>query len=191
MAKESSLSEARRRFVEVSDRVRADGFNWSEFLTCAARNHKYEFRDQLLIYDQRPNAIACADIDLWNKHFHRYVNRGTKSVRLLSPDGQKVRHVFDITDTRPGFGHEFDEPPYVWQIEPEDSQDVSARLNQAYGVSGELGVQIAGISRTFAQNLERKRRPAIFQCEHGRGASKAHGLTDEQRGVLFTNTLRA
>ena len=166
MAKESSLSEARRRFVEVSDRVRSDGFNWSEFLTCAARNHKYEFRDQLLIYDQRPNAVACADIDLWNKHFHRYVNKGTKSVRLLSPDGQKVRHVFDITDTRPGFGHEFDEPPYVWQVEPEDVADVSARLSEEYGIGGNLRSQIAGIAREFSLNLERRGDPLYAQAKN-------------------------
>ena len=154
MANETSLQEARRRFNEVSHRVSSDGFNWSEFLTCAARNHKYDFRDQLLIYDQRPNAVACADIDLWNKHFSRWVNRGTKSVRLLSSDGQKVRHVFDITDTRPGFGHEFDEPPYIWQVEPEDVADVSARLSEAYGTSGELRTQIAGIARSLSQRLE-------------------------------------
>ncbi|MBR0032188.1 MAG: hypothetical protein IJP61_07880, partial [Treponema sp.] len=159
MAKETALEEARRRFNEVSQRVRTDGNNWLEFLTCAARNHKYDFRDQLLIYDQRPNATACADIDLWNKHFSRWVNRGTKSVRLLSPDGKSARHVFDITDTRPGFGHEFDEPPYIWKIEPEDSQDVSSRLSQAYGVSGSLGVQIAGIARDFAKNLEKNGDP--------------------------------
>ena len=159
MAKETVLEEARRRFNEVSQRVRIDGNNWSEFLTCAARNHKYDFRDQLLIYEQRPNATACADIDLWNKHFSRWVNRGTKSVRLLSPDGKSARHVFDITDTRPGFGHEFDEPPYIWKIEPEDSQDVSARLSQAYGISGSLGVQIAGIARDFAKNLEKNGDP--------------------------------
>ena len=159
MANETALQEARRRFNEVGQRIKTDGNNWSEFLTCAARNHKYDFRDQLLIYDQRPNATACADIDLWNKRFSRWVNKGTKSVRLLSSDGQSVRHVFDITDTRPGFGHEFDEPPYIWKIEPEDSQDVSSRLNQAYGVSGELGTQIAGIARNFALSLENRSDP--------------------------------
>ena len=156
MANETALQEAQRRFNEVSERIRTGGDNWSEFLTCAARNHKYDFRDQLLIYAQRPNATACADIDLWNKHFSRWVNRGTKSVRLLSPDGQSVRHVFDITDTHPGFGHEFDEPPYIWKIEPEDLQDVSSRLSEVYGESGSLGSQIAGIARNFALNLERR-----------------------------------
>ena len=40
---ETSLDEARRMFIEVSQRVRKDGDNWSEFLECAARNHKYKF----------------------------------------------------------------------------------------------------------------------------------------------------
>ena len=155
MAKESALHEARRRFNEVSQRVRSDGKNWSEFLTCAARNHKYAFQDQLLIYDQRPYATACADFDLWHDRFNRFIEKGTKSVRLLSPDGNSVKHVFDITDTRPGFGHEFDEPPYIWQVDPENSQDVSAWLNERYGVSGGLGEQIAEISRNYAQNLEK------------------------------------
>ena len=181
MAKETALQEARRRFNEVSQRVRTDGENWSEFLTCAARNHKYDFRDQLLIYDQRPHATACADIDLWNKHFSRWVNRGTKSVRLLSADGKSVRHVFDITDTRPGFGHEFDEPPYIWKIEPEDTQDVSARLSQAYGVSGSLGVQIAGIARDFAKNLERSGDPLYSRATNQEDRQK---LTD-----LLTNSV--
>ena len=155
MAEESTLQEARRKFSEVSQRVRSDGENWSEFLTCAARNHKYDFRDQLLIFDQRPNATACAEFDLWHNRFNRWINKGTKSVRLLSLDGQSVRHVFDIADTRPGFGHEFDEPPYVWQIEDEDSKAVSERLNQAYGFSGDLTLQVAAIAKNFAQNLER------------------------------------
>ena len=176
MADETTLEEARRRFNEVSDRVRSDGFNWSEFLTCAARNHKYDFRDQLLIYDQRPNAVACADIDLWNKHFSRYVNKGTKSVRLLSPDGQKVRHVFDIADTRPGFGHEFDDPPYIWQVEPEDVNDVSAQLNKLYGVSGDLRNQIAGIARTLSQSLEASNDALYSRTQNSSEREKVTGL---------------
>ena len=176
MADETTLEEARRRFNEVSHRVRSDGFNWSEFLTCAARNHKYDFRDQLLIYDQRPNAVACADIDLWNKHFSRYVNKGTKSVRLLSADGQKVRHVFDITDTRPGFGHEFDEPPYIWQVEPEDVNDVSAQLSKLYGVSGDLRSQIAGIARNLSQRLESSNDALYSRAQNPSDREKITGL---------------
>ena len=153
---DTELQEIQLRFSEVSQRVRSNGDNWAEFLTCAARNHKYEFQDQLLIYDQQPNATACADINLWKNHFNRIVEKETKSIKLLRNYAQSVLNVFDISDTRPDFGHEFDEPPYIWQIEPEDFQNVSERLNQAYGVSGELGTQIAGIAKDYGKYLEQK-----------------------------------
>ena len=38
------------------------------FLTTAANNFKYRFLDQLLIYAQKPDATACAEIDFWNRH---------------------------------------------------------------------------------------------------------------------------
>lgn len=49
---------------------------FAEFLTTAAHNYKYGFRDQMLIFAQKPNATACAEIEVWNK-LGRYVNRGT------------------------------------------------------------------------------------------------------------------
>ncbi len=33
---------------------------FTEFLTTAAHNYKYGFRDQMLIFAQKPNATACA-----------------------------------------------------------------------------------------------------------------------------------
>ena len=57
--------------------ISANSGNYMAFLTTAAHNFKYNFRDQLLIYAQKPDATACAQIDFWNKH-GRYVNQGTK-----------------------------------------------------------------------------------------------------------------
>ena len=70
------------------------------FLTTAANNFKYSFRDQLLIYAQKPDATACAEIDFWNKH-GRYVNKGTRGIALLvdTTEKYKLRHVFDMSDT--------------------------------------------------------------------------------------------
>ena len=52
--------------------------NWRQFLTTAARFYKaYDFSDQLLIYAQRPNATACADMATWNGTMRRWVNYGS------------------------------------------------------------------------------------------------------------------
>lgn len=70
------------------------------FLRTAARNYKYNFKEQLLIFEQKPDAVACAGIDVWNR-LGRWVNKGTKGIALLdvSAPGHRLRYVFDLTDT--------------------------------------------------------------------------------------------
>ena len=43
---------------------------WMQYLTTAARLYKYPFREQLFIYAQRPDATACASIELWNERIN-------------------------------------------------------------------------------------------------------------------------
>lgn len=70
------------------------------FLRTAARNYKYNFKEQLLIFEQKPDAVACAGIDVWNR-LGRWVNKGTKGIALLdvSAPGHRLRYVFDLSDT--------------------------------------------------------------------------------------------
>ena len=59
---------------------------WMKYLTTAARLYKYPFREQLLIYAQRPDATACASIEIWNERMHCWVNKGAKGIALLDED---------------------------------------------------------------------------------------------------------
>ena len=57
--------------------------NWRQFLTTAARFYKaYDFSDQLLIYAQRPNATACADMATWNGMVPFHVAMSAQAVAL-------------------------------------------------------------------------------------------------------------
>ena len=40
---------------------------WQNFLSSACRNYKCRFDEQLLIYAQRPDAVAVTTIEVWNK----------------------------------------------------------------------------------------------------------------------------
>ena len=89
---------------ELSENVSrnlSDYENWTAFLKSAAWQYKYPFHDQLLIYAQRPDATACASIDVWNKRLHSWINRGSKGIALLREGdrGQYLDYVFDISDT--------------------------------------------------------------------------------------------
>ena len=46
---------------------------WQGFLSSACRNYKCRFDEQLLIYAQRPDATAVAEIGTWNRLFKRWV----------------------------------------------------------------------------------------------------------------------
>ena len=108
---------------------------WKAFLTTAARNYKYPYYDQLMIYLQRPEATACAEYDFWFDTMHRYVKRGAKGIALVDNEGDspKLRYVFDVADTG---ARSNSRPVWLWQMKEEYRNPVMAALERAYGVSG-------------------------------------------------------
>ena len=88
--KESPLEEARRYFSAIRAAVVSNGDVWGDFLACAARNYKYPFQDQLMIYNYRPHATACATLPMWNEPFHRKVKYKTKKIYKLLFDFYKL-----------------------------------------------------------------------------------------------------
>lgn len=73
---------------------------WMQYLTTAARLYKYPFREQILIYAQRPDATACAPIEVWNERMHCWVNKGAKGIALIDEDRaprKRLKYVFDVS----------------------------------------------------------------------------------------------
>jgi hypothetical protein len=128
-----------------------DATSWANFLDSAAKMYKYPFADQVLIHAQRPDATACAAMELWNDTFQRRIKRGSKGIALLDDDAQKVhlKYVFDVADT---YGAKL---PYIWTMEPEHEAAVSDALKAAYedcSDQGDLKSRILELSRTLAEN---------------------------------------
>ena len=119
-----------RLAAQTARQIFANSGNYMAFLTTAAHNYKYSFRDQLLIYAQKPNATACAQTDFWNKH-GRWVNKGTTGIALLvdTDKGYKLRHVFDMSDTNSRAGRTVP----VWQMRPQYEGAVVEALENSYG----------------------------------------------------------
>ena len=103
---------------------------YTEFLLTAANNYKYNFREQLLIHLQKPTAIACADIDTWNK-LGRWVNKGSKGIALIVDNSPhpRLRHVFDVSDTNSRQGRVVN----IWQMESQYENSVITALENSFG----------------------------------------------------------
>lgn len=89
---------------------------WTSFLDTAARLYKYDFKSQVLIWSQRPDATACAELPLWNERLHRRVNRGSNGIGIVdnSSNQPRIKYLFDISDTSPR--DQSVAPPYIWQM---------------------------------------------------------------------------
>ena len=88
---------------ETMARIVGSPAAWEEFLRSAARMYKYPFPEQVLIYAQRPDATACATLELWNRcKYRRWVKPGAVGIALMDDTGPHLRlkYVFDVSDTR-------------------------------------------------------------------------------------------
>ena len=146
-----SKTEFYRQMADhVATQLTGSWQEWAGFLTTAARLYKYPFHEQLLIYAQRPDATACAEYDLWNEKMGRYVRRGSKGIALVDDSGDKprLRYVFDITDTGT---REHSRTPWLWKLEEQHRDSVSAMLERTYEVGGDdLAQQLEAVAGKLA-----------------------------------------
>ena len=69
------ITETRKLYKETLKELTKTEENWISSLDSSSWNFKYDFADQILIYAQRPEATACADIETWNNKVKRWINK--------------------------------------------------------------------------------------------------------------------
>ena len=119
----------RRTGVAVAKNPQA----WQGFLSAACRNYKCRFDEQLLIYAQRPDAVAVAKLETWNRQFKRWVNKDSKGIAVFDPKGRRntLKYYFDVSDTHEGYYGS--RPVPIWQMDERYEQAVMERLSDRFG----------------------------------------------------------
>ena len=174
-------------YGETLTQISKNPDDWMSFLECAAMNYKYPFNDQVLIYAQRPEAVACAKIEAWNKQVGRWVNRGAKGIALLSEDNgyTNLRYVFDIADTNSKFGKSF----RLWSVPKPYEVDIIESLENKYGEledKSSLGLAIKSVSKILVEdNMQDYLEDLRFYREN----SSLEPMSDEAVQLLFQNAL--
>lgn len=174
-------------YGETLTQISKNPDDWMSFLECAAMNYKYPFNDQVLIYAQRPEAVACAKIEAWNKQVGRWVNRGAKGIALLSEDNgyTNLRYVFDIADTNSKFGKSF----RLWSVPKPYEVDIIESLENKYGEledKSSLGLAIKSVSKILVEdNMQDYLEDLKFYREN----SSLEPMTDEAVQLLVQNAL--
>lgn len=118
---------------ETKKHVTKNEEEWKRYLQTVAQIYRYPFQEQILIYAQRPDAKACASIEIWNKKMYCWVNRGAKGIALLDEEAAypKLKYVFDLSDVHEG--RIKGEKPYLWKMQEQHKEGIIARLESVYG----------------------------------------------------------
>lgn len=163
----------------------ADYENWTAFLKSAAWQYKYPFQDQILIYAQRPDATACASIDVWNKKLKAWINRGSKGIALLREGdrGKYLDYVFDISDT-----HTSGSPIRLWQYNSRFDNAIIETLENSFGeLKNKSSITDAILSA--AQNaVEDSKADYLSELKYAKENSFLDGLDELNIDVEFQRT---
>jgi N12 class adenine-specific DNA methylase len=130
--------------------VIADADSWKGFLASAAYSYQYSFPNQLLIFDQRPDANAVATMQSWNEKAHRWIRRGTHGIALMNNRGPygSVRYVFDMRDTIPAPDVPSEMP---WFVNAENRSAVLNKLTEGNAAISPQDACTFEASRLFAE----------------------------------------
>ncbi len=170
--------------------LRLSGYNtWTAFLQCAAWQYKYPFEDQALIFAQRPDATACASIEVWNNRLHRWVNKGAKGIALLHEDGGGYRldYVFDVSDTNIRYGDRL----RLWQYDRRYDIAIVESLENSYGdLMSEATVTDAVISAAH-NAVNDSKTDYLYELKQSLDATPLEDLDEFQLDVEFQETVEA
>lgn len=177
--------------LETASEVVKNREEWMKYLTTAARLYKYPFRDQLLIYAQRPDAAACASIEVWNEKMHCWVNKGAKGIALIDEDdahGKRLKYVFDVSDVHAA--RRIGRYPQSWEVRKEHQEDVIRRLEQIYGGTDEhlpFEDRLMEISGRIAEDYYGE---VLSDLDYAAEGSYLEELDEQNKAIRLRETLK-
>ena len=142
---------------QTAHKVTNSTAEWKRYLSASSRLFKYSFDEQLLIYAQRPDATACASMELWNNAMRRWVKPRSKGIALIRKDRRgrpSLEYVFDVADTRPVQGSK---TLYLWEMREDHHSTVLAALERRYGPAedGDIGEQLMELAARAVNEVYR------------------------------------
>lgn len=176
-----------KTIYEIASRmiVRGEGA-WKDYLTFAARFHKYSFDNALLVYAQNPDVTTLASIPQWNK-VGRNVNRGSKGIAVCEYENAKLTlsYLFDISQTG---GREI--RFLDWQLDDEMKSEIAKRLIRADDLSAtdfsETVKELA--SKRINDNYENCLRSIMANSQNHIFSELPQGGLEEQLISLLTDS---
>ena len=185
------IGETRKLYRETLGNIAKTEENWLSFLDSVSWHFKYNFIDKVLIYAQRPDATACAEMENeWNKKCKRWVNKNANGIFVLSKDDDDpypFRIVFDVSDTHNSKGTEYK----LWNVKPEYEEEIIETLETTFGGESEskdLSTNIIASAYNMVTDNIQDYLSAIYNNKNG---TLLDGLSDDEIKNITISTVWA
>lgn len=175
-------------FTSKLSQISSGKTEWTNFLKTAARMYKYDFADQVLIYAQRPQAIACASFEFWNLRMSRWVNRGAKGIALFEHNIQypRLTYVFELADTHA----ERNRPePYLWQMQAEHYAGVQRILSEQMHIDFSKEQMEDVLFTTAILAVEEQISIYLEEYQISCKGSRAQTTSEQDASILFRDVI--
>lgn len=169
--------EITKLYESTALEVTSNEENWIEFLKSASYQYKYRFDEQILIYAQKPNAIACAETETWNTKLKRWINKGTKGIALITENNGEtgLRFVFDVSDTNSNiYGRKLK----LWTVEEKYKDDIIEALEDKYGKIDNIRDIETAIIGAICNNVEDNIQDYFEELKEALKGSKLEGIDE-------------
>ena len=142
------------------------------------------------MYAQRPNATACASMELWNTTMRRWIKPGSKSIALIHKNSRGrpyLEYVFDVADTRELRNSK---RPYLWKMQKEHHAVVAEALARQHGPTDEtdIGYQLM---EQASRAVDEIYHDHLTDLAYDVGGSLLEELDDLNLEVRYRRTLTA
>lgn len=162
---------------------------WMSFLRTASWQYKYPFEDQVLIYAQRPDATACASMEIWNNRVRRWINKGAKGIALLRENGNQygLEYVFDVSDTNNRYNQNIQQ----WIYDEKYDSAIMETLANIFGdVNTDSGIYHA-IHEAVHNAVEDNKADYLHELSFAKKDSLLIGLDNINLDMRFRQTAEA
>lgn len=174
------IADTRKLYKEKINSITKTEENWCSFLDSCSWHFKYNFVDKILIYAQRPDATACAEMEKeWNRKCHRWVNKDAKGIFVLSKDENSpypFRLVFDVSDTHNSRGTEYK----LWNVKPEYEEKIIETLETTFGGQTESNELAENIISSAYNMVTDNIQDYLSSIHKNKGGTILENLSDDE-----------
>ena len=147
------INDFQHQIELIKQDVLSDDKNYVQLLQTMGNNWRYDFINQLSIYNKIPEAIACAKFDFWRQNMNRTVMMGQRGIPIIEDYGyyQKVDYIFDVSQTV-SKNKEVNEVQ-LWNFKKRDHEIISDMiLSEGQEVTGDVITDLNTLIKLKGEN---------------------------------------